>query len=170
MGKKVIKISQLSEAAVDAAIRELEDYKASIKKRTEQLIEAMCQMGEFYAVSYVGHVDTGETISSISGYRRGDKGVIVAGGNAVWLEFGTGVRYNGAVGGSPHPKGVELNHTIGTYGKGHGADPDGWYYYDADGRKKHTFGIPANMFMYRTAKELQRQFPDLAKEVFEKTI
>lgn len=169
MAKRTITISSLSEAAVDQAIKELEAYKKSIKERTEKLIEVMCQFGEYYAVTHVEHIDTGETISSIHGYRKGNKGYIVAGGNAEWIEFGTGVRHNGAAGTSPHPPSSDpkyASYTIGTYGKGNGANQDGWYYYDADGRRKHTYGIEANMFMYKTARELERQFPDLARGVF----
>lgn len=168
MAKRTITISSLSEAAIDQAIKELEAYKKSIKERTEKLIEVMCQLGEYYAVTHVEHIDTGETISSIHGYRKGNKGYIVAGGNAVWIEFGTGVVANNVGAGSyVHPLGQKAGMAaIGTYGKGNGANQDGWYYYDADYRLKHTFGIKANMFMYNTARELERQFPDLARGVF----
>ena len=147
------------------AIKELRKYKNDIKRKTLKLIDSMLKFGEDYAINSVAHIDTGETLSSIRGYRNGDKGVIVAGGNAIWIEFGTGVRNNGSAGTSPHPKGSELGMAIGTYGKGHGADPNGWWYYD-EGEVKHTYGIKANMFMYKTALELQRVCPELAKEVF----
>jgi hypothetical protein len=127
----------------------------------------MCQYGEDFAINQVGHVDSGETVSSIHAYRNGNKGVIVAGGNAVWLEFGTGTRYNGAAGTSPHPEGEELGMKIGEYGAGHGADPNGWWYYDGE-RIKRTFGIQANMFMWKTARELERIAPELAREVFKR--
>lgn len=127
----------------------------------------MCEFGEDYAINLVGHIDTGETINSIKGYRQDDKGVIVAGGNAIWLEFGTGVKHNGGVGSYPHPLASKLGMSaIGTYGAGHGADKNGWYYPSEDGEWKHTYGIEANMFMYRTAQELINQFPDMAMEVF----
>lgn len=147
------------------AIKELRQYRNSIKSKTLKLIDRMLSVGEEYAINSVAHIDTGETLSSIMGYRNGTKGVIVAGGNAIWIEFGTGVKNNGSAGTSPHPKGGELGMTIGTYGLGHGADPNGWWYYD-DGEIKHTYGIKANMFMYKTALELQRVCPELAKEVF----
>ena len=54
----------------------------------------------------------------------------------------------------------------GTYGEGHGGDPNGWWYKDEDGTYHHTNGIQANMFMYRTAKYLQDMFVTLGKEVF----
>ena len=156
---------QLSEESIKAAIKELDKYKKELSKKVHALIDLMLKHGEDFAINQVGHVDTGETLSSIHGYRDGNKGVVVAGGNAIWLEFGTGVRHNGPAGGSPHPKGTELGMTIGEYGKGQGANPGGWWYYDGDA-VKHTYGIPANMFMWHTARELERVAPELAKEVF----
>ena len=153
------------EDSIKSAIKELRQYKNDIKRKTLKLIDSMLKIGEEYAINSVAHIDTGETLSSIRGYRNGNKGVIVAGGNAIWIEFGTGVRNNGSAGTSPHPKGEELGMTIGTYEKGHGANPNGWWYYD-EGEIKHTYGIKANMFMYKTALELKQVCPELAKEVF----
>ena len=158
---------QLSEESIKAAIKELDKYKRDINKKVQRLIELMVQHGEDYAINEVGHVDTGETLSSIHGYRDGNKGVVVAGGNAIWLEFGTGIRHNGPAGGSQHPKGTELGMTIGEYGKGQGANPGGWWYYDGD-KVRHTYGIEANLFMWKTARELERVAPELAREVFAK--
>jgi hypothetical protein len=158
---------QLSEESIKAAIKELDKYKRDINKKVQRLIELMVQHGEDYAINEVGHVDTGETLSSIHGYRDGNKGVVVAGGNAIWLEFGTGIRHNGPAGGSQHPKGSELGMTIGEYGKGQGANPGGWWYYDGD-KVRHTYGIEANLFMWKTARELERVAPEMAKEVFAK--
>lgn len=156
---------QLTGRSIDAAIKELEAYKAKLNDKVQELIDRMIEYGEDYALNAVGHVDTGTTLTTVMGYRNGDKGVIVAGGAAVFLEFGVGVRHNTPKGTSPHPKGQELGFTIGDYGKGKGADPQGWWYYDGS-EVKHTSGIAANMFMYRTAQELARVAPELAKEVF----
>jgi hypothetical protein len=156
---------KLDPDSIGKAIKELQAYKKDLAKKVQQLIDRMVEYGEDYAINQVGHVDTGETVSSIHGYRNGNKGVIVAGGNSIWLEFGTGVKHNTPQGSSPHPKGQELGMTIGDYGQGKGANPQGWWYYDDD-RIKHTFGIRANMFMWKTARELERVAPELAREVF----
>jgi len=156
----------LSEKSISDAIRQLNQYKRDLPRKIETLIAAMVAYGEDYAINEVGHIDSGETLESIKGYRNGNKGVIVAGGNAIFLEFGTGIRYNGPAGSSPHPMGSELGMTIGEYGKGKGGNPGGWWYYDESGAVKHTYGIPATMFMYKTARELERIAPELAREVF----
>lgn len=166
---------RLSEQSIKQAIDDLKTYKRDLSRKINLLIDHMVKFGEDYAINQVGHVDSGETLSSIRGYRSGNKGVIVAGGNAIWLEFGTGVRYNGPAGGSPHPQGAELGLTIGEYpgeyyvkhGQSQGASPDGWWYIDDAGRARHTYGIEANMFMWKTARELERVAPELAREVLE---
>lgn len=170
---KVITV-ELYQHSLEKAAEWLEKYaKDTLPKYCQDLISLMCKRGEEYAINEVGHIDTGATLSTIQGYRRDDKGVIVAGGAAIWIEFGTGVARN--FGTAPHPKAAELKiDPWGTYGDGHGASFNGWYYPDDEGpyeyngrRYSHTFGIPANHFMYNTAQELKRTFPDMAKEVFD---
>lgn len=163
---KTIVVS-LGQESIKAAIKEIKAYKQEIKRKTTELVKVMVAQGEDYAINAVSNIDTGETLGSIRGYRSGNKGVISAGGNAIWLEFGTGITKNGSAGSSPHPKGSELGMVIGGYGKGHGADKNGWWYYD-DGEIKHTYGIKANQFMYKTILELRRTAPALAVEVFGK--
>ena len=178
--KKTITIP-LSETALNSSIFEVRKYANELRGKMQRLITAMCQYGEEYAIAHVTKIDTGATVNSIHGYRKGNTGVIVAGGNAVWLEFGTGVYYNGNPNGSPHPLGAELGMVIGEYGKQHGLE-QGWFWptddprYEivrtkADGTQVHTgygytHGIEAQMFMWKTARELEKKCPELAKDIF----
>lgn len=155
----------LSQDGINQLIKGVKEFRKWQKEKANELLQAMLDYGEDFALNAVGHVDTGETIDSVVGYRNGNVGVIVAGGNALWLEFGTGVRYNGSVGSSPHPEGAKNGMLIGTYGKGQGANPNGWWYYDG-GKLRHTYGIKAQMFMYKTVRELEQTFPDMVREVF----
>ena len=159
---------KVSTSSIDKAISQLNGYREEIDKRVKKLIDMMVAHGEDYAINRIGYVDTGGSLASISGYRNGNRGVIVAGGNAIWLEFGTGVYYNGSVGSFPNPLGPSTPGVvgIGQYGEGHGAQPYGWWYNDG-GEWKHTMGIPAQMFMYGTIQELKRRFPEMARKVFE---
>lgn len=141
-------------------------WKDKIQRNAEKLLAKMLQEGEQYALNYLGHIDTGETLSTIASYREGNHGILLVGGNAIWIEFGTGVvanQYNPY----PHHKAQELGmNAIGTYGKGHGHDPNGWWYMGDDGEYHHTYGIPANMFFYNTAQTLKREYDKYAKEIF----
>ena len=150
----------------------LEAYKQEMLDNTKKVLASMLKAGEQMMINNLGHIDTGETLESIVAYRNGNKGVLTVGGNAIWIEFGTGTIYNGE--GYNHPKAQELGMSAhGTYvwhgnlsGLPHGADPNGWWYYGDDGEVHHTNGIPGNRFVYNTAQYLRREYPKLAKEVF----
>ena len=164
MSTKSISVT-LSTHGLESAISWLDNYAKQLDKNVERLIGMMLQEGETYAKSTLGHIDTGATYSSISiAYRSGNKGILVAGGASIWIEFGTGVAHNSEL----HPKASELGMSPhGTYGKGYGANPDGWYYYDEDWQEwRHTKGIPQNRFFYNTAQMLRREYKRMAQEVF----
>lgn len=146
----------------------LENYaKKTLPRKVVELVSHMVRTGEKWAMPLMDHIDTGEPLYSIVGYRNGNKGVIVAGGAAVWIEFGTGVVAN--AGNTPHPKADELGMSAwGTYGQGKGANLDGWWYLDESGELHHTMGITGNKFMWNTAQMLKRECPQMAKEIFSK--
>ena len=152
---------------MEQAARWLERYSRIMLDKANGLIDKMLREGEDYAVNELGHIDTGETVSTILGYREGNHGVLLVGGNAIWIEFGTGVFFNGE--GYNHPKAEELGMDAhGTYGYGFGSNPNGWYYIGDDGESHHTQGIEANMFFYRTAQRLRPEYARWAKEIFAK--
>ena len=91
--------------------------------------------------------------------------VIARGEDAVWVEFGAGVHYNGSAGTSPHPKGSELGFTIGGYGNGMGKK-DVWGFYE-DGKLRLTHGAPATMPMYNAVKTVCDEIAEIAREVFQ---
>lgn len=164
MSTKVLKVP-FTVQGIDRAVRWLERYAKDLETKINELISAMLKEGEMTAKISLLHYDTGETMNSIMGYREGNTGIIIARGNAIWIEFGTGVH---APMQTDHPllgdvKGI-VHH--GEYGKKHGADPNGWYYPGKDGKWHHTMGIPSNPFMYSAAQMLRRQYKRIASEVF----
>lgn len=150
------------------AAKQLRKYAESLQSKTEQLVQELGDLGLDSAANTLGHVDTGETLESLQFIREGTNGTVSVGGNAVWIEFGTGVARNGGQAGAyVHQKAQELGMSpIGTYGKGYGANPNGWYYRGADGKTHHTFGIESNAFMYRASQDMRRELVEMAKEVF----
>lgn len=162
---------ELSEKSIDDAIRKIELYKKDLKTKTSRLVDVLAKRVEEYAAFELSqHVWTGETLASLRSVHDADSFTarVIVGGAAVWLEFGTGVVANPVgVGNYAHPKAAELGMDgIGEYGHGHGADPNGWWYYDADGRKRHTYGIPATMFMYYSAMTTRDRIPEMARGLF----
>lgn len=158
---------------IDDAIRQIEEYEKKVQQNIKDFLSKLLEAGVDIArakIMELGAIDSGELQNSLAFtlYKEGNKGILFTDcQHACFVEFGTGVKNNGSVGSSPHPKGGELGMTIGTYGKGYGANPDGWYYYDTEqGRVRFTKGMPSRPFMYETAKELERKAVEIAREVF----
>lgn len=173
MGKKIIRFG-LSVRDIDRAMRELEQYKQDIIRKTDLLREKVAgRLAELsrdgFARAVVddllkGGQRTAQVDVSID--QRGNITLVIARGeDAVWVEFGAGVHYNGSAGTSPHPKGSELGFTIGGYGKGMGKK-DVWGFYE-DGKLRLTHGAPAIMPMYNAVKTVCDEIAEIAREVFQ---
>lgn len=173
MGKKVIRFG-LSAREIDRAIRELEQYKQDIIRKTDLLRERVAErLAELSRDGFAGAVvddllkDGQRTAQvDVSIDQRDNVTLVIARGeDAVWVEFGAGVHYNGSAGTSPHPKGSELGFTIGGYGKGMGKK-DVWGFYE-DGELRLTHGTPATMPMYNAVKTVCDEIAEIAREVFQ---
>lgn len=173
MKKTVIRFG-LSERGIDKAIKELEQYKQELIRKTSLLrekvadrIAELAQSGFNGAVvddMLKGGVKTAQVTVSLS--NTDDISLVIANGeDAVWVEFGAGVYHNGSAGASPHPEGSELGFTIGGYGKGMGKR-DVWGYYEGD-TLRLTHGTPSIMPMYNAVKTVCDEIADIAREVFE---
>lgn len=172
--KKTVISFGLSEREIDKAIKELEQYKQELIRKTSLLrervadrIAELAQSGFNGAVVddlLKGGVKTADVTVSLK--NTDDVSLVIANGeDAVWVEFGAGVYHNGSDGSSPHPKGSELGFTIGGYGKGMGKK-DVWGYYE-EGELRLTHGTPSVMPMYNAVKTVCDEIADIAREVFE---
>lgn len=174
MRRKVIRIS-LSEKEIDRAIKELEQYKREIIRKTELLRTKVAERIANLAQSGFNGAVVDDLTGESGGVRKADVRVsiderenvsivIAAGEDAVWVEFGAGVYHNGSAGSSPHPEGSTLGFTIGGYGKGMGKRQT-WGFYE-DGELRLTHGTPAVMPMYNAVKTVCDEIADIVKEVF----
>ena len=172
MAKRTIKIG-LSEQDIDRAIRELAQYKADFTQKVELLREKVAErLADEARSGFTGAiaddlVKGGQRLADVkvSVDNRGSLTVVVASGeDAVWVEFGAGVYHNSSPGSSPHPSGVELGFTIGSFGKGNGKKKT-WGFYE-DGELKLSQGTPATMPMYRAMQTVCNDIKDIAREVF----
>lgn len=172
MGKKVITFG-LSAREINRAIKELEQYKQEIIRKTDLLREKVAdRLAELVKSGFAGAVvddllrggqRTAQVDVTIED-RENVTLVIANGEDAIWAEFGAGVHHNGSPGSSPHPKGSELGFTIGSYGKGMGKK-DTWGFYE-DGELRLTHGAPATMPMYNALKTVCDEISEIAREVF----
>lgn len=176
MGKRTISFS-LSESDIDKAIRELEQYKQEIRRKTNLLREKIAQRlrdeaeGGFAQAVSDTIVHKGGSITElhskvdVSVDNRGEVSVVIANGkDAIWIEFGSGVYYNGSPGTSPHPSGAELGFTIGGFDKGNGRKQT-WGYKEGT-EVILTHGAPASMPMSKAITTVLNEISQIAKEVF----
>lgn len=176
MGKKVISFG-LSESEISRALKELAEYKQEILRKTELLREKVAErLADEARSGFTGAVVDEQILKggspspkyaqvNVSVDNRGSVTVVVAKGeDAVWVEFGAGVYFNGSPGSSPHPRGVELGMTIGGFGKGNGKK-ETWGFYE-DGELKLSRGTPARMPMSRAVTTVCNDIQEIAKEVF----
>ena len=93
--------------------------------------------------------------------------VIAEGEEAVFIEFGAGVYFNGAAGNSPHPWGEQNGFLIGEYGKGLGKR-NAWALpaNKTGGQRVLTRGTPAAMPMYHGVQDALAVIDELARRVF----
>lgn len=173
MGKRKITI-ELTESGIDKAIKELEEYKKDIKRKTALLQDRIAKRIEEeadkgFASAVVDDLVRGgyqKPDVTVNYTTKGDISVVVAQGeDAVWVEFGAGVYHNGNLGSSPHPRGSELGMTIGGYGQGKGKQKS-WGFKDADGTLHVTRGTPAQMPLEKAVLSVLDELPQMAKEVF----
>lgn len=174
MSKRKISFS-LSESEIDRAIKELEQYKKELADKTEMFRQRVAEkVKELAQNGFNGAIVDDLTAASggpriaqvsVTTMERGDLSVVIANGqDAIWVEFGAGVYYNGAAGSSPHPKGAELGFTIGTYGKGFGSR-NLWGFRE-NGELKLTHGTPAKMPMYNAVNAVCDEIEKIAREVW----
>lgn len=177
---------------LDKLIKGLENLSAKLEKKQHDMLEDLGKYGVEFAKAHVVNIDTGETRDSIKYDVQGNKLVIEAGGNAVWLEFGTGITYNPDGYPGELPDGVS---PIGTYGKGQGGTGEGWYFptdtlkprnqaglefaITDDGTRPlayqakdgtwmvHTYGIPSNHFMWDTINELEKKAAEMGLKIID---
>ena len=159
---KVIEFS-LDPGSLERAAQEVRKYAMELDEKVEALIRKLAERGAMVAKVQLAALDavyTGELLSSIEGiYNEKDHvGIVRAGAPyAIFVEYGTGVI--GA--GSPPPKADGWQYDA----NGHG--DEGWVYLnERDGKYHWTRGYQSRPFMYNTARELERECVNIAKEVF----
>lgn len=176
--------THLSSSSIRSTIAKLRAYKddlagrcSEFRSRVADLLVNEVQNGfagtiveEFWPYSGKSKAKVRREASvTVTSQESGDITLVIASGpDAVWVEFGTGVFYNTAVGTSPHPWVSEndLPFRIGTYGWGNGARKV-WFYTDEDtGKRMATHGIKAQMPMFHAVSAVSEQIVAIAKEVF----
>jgi hypothetical protein len=179
---KTITINVFDPESIDDAVEAIHDYSVWVQHKTAELREYVAELisNQAQAVfnssvadngfkvingNYVDDTRFGEVTVTVEAQGDNITVIIASGKDAVFMEFGAGVYYNGAVGSSPNPLGTDLGFTIGSYGKGNGAK-EVWGYYGNDGEIHLTHGAPASMPLYMAVQSVSRDIARIAREVF----
>lgn len=168
---------RLSDVGLRDAERQIQEYKATLNRKTQEFAKALAQKGidvatvRFANAQYAGDNDVvveHDPVQTPNGF------AIVAHGKAVaFIEFGTGVMHS-AYGGEL-PDGVGEH---GTYGKENGKHKR-WYYYgesgnagtpvkqvNGKGQLNYTSGNEPAMAMWGAVEEMASQVEATWREVW----
>ena len=173
-----ITVDAFSADSIDAAAKKLEEYADGLEEKAEKLCELLANMGYETAFQIMaGHVYSGETISSLQVIEESPTKYILQAGSVALLffEFGAGVRYGGGHPGFPNANFQPS--AIGSYGNGHGSDPNGWWFptddqnlivrTDKNGQGwGHSYGNPPHMPFYNASRKIRDDLIRAAQEVF----
>lgn len=157
--------------SIDEAIRALTEYRDALNEKIDTFVRRLGEVGKELVEA---------NISRISPYYRGNDAVVtveyengtaiitLSGKDVVFVEFGSGITFNTAIGGSLHPKGVELGLTIGSYNPDspNAGSPTGWWFTNRWGDSEHTYGTPTFAPLHEAEMEIIRRVEEIAKEVF----
>lgn len=156
---------QIQINGIDAVIRRLENYANNLETKKRTFLERLAEIGvsvadtTFRSAEYDGDNDV--KVAPQEWIDDNTIAVQASGTTVLFIEFGSGLIGYG------HEWGEGLGYVPGSWsdsemGKGHWADPNGWYY--KHGEKSH--GNPPARAMYEASKEMRRQMLDIAREVF----
>lgn len=159
-----IRINPFDEKSIAEALEKVKQYKRDFATKEREFIKRLAEIGVsvantgFDVADYDGVKDV-----TVSMTQRGTRAVVMAYGETVgFIEFGTGIRY-------PEWDNSGMDYTPpkhGTYGKGLGANPKGWFFTPGAGASQHTYGNPPAEAM-RTARDVMvERVVQIAREVW----
>lgn len=171
---KTIQLNPFDAASIDAAIQEVQAYKAWIGQKETELVSRLADLGltvarvRFSSALYAGTNDVTCRVES-----NGSHATLYANGESVgFIEFGTGVAH------SAYPPGTDYTPPPhGSYGKGKGKRKK-WGYYGDPGnigevrtnRKGRevviTSGNEPALAMWTAVIQMSEQVTAIASEVF----
>lgn len=160
-----IRINPYDTQSISKALKLIEQYKKDFLAKEELFVKRLAEIGVSVARTGYALADyDGTNDVTVSIEHRGNVAVVIASGETVgFIEFGTGVKF-------PEWDNSGTEYTPpkhGTYGKGYGARPKGWYFTAGEGgAAQHTYGNhPAEAM--RTARDVMiEKVTQIAREVW----
>lgn len=152
----------LSVSSLDALLNDLKTYQQKVEATPHKIVETLVDYGKEQISQGIGSIrdKDGNYLATAGSYVFGNGGVAyMEGGQAAYLEYGTGVKGQA----SPHPK---ANEAGWQYNSGKTIKRTGdWSYWDSvKGQYVHTKGIPAQMPVLKAANAIRKKEIEAAKE------
>lgn len=159
-----ITIDPFDPKSIQKAIDQVEQYKNEFLAKERIFVKRLAEIGVSVASTGFAMADyDGENDVQVTMTHRGTTATVIAYGETVgFIEFGTGVKF-------PEWDNTGMEYTPpkhGTYGKGYGARPKGWFFKQGEGAAQHTYGNhPAEAM--RTARDVMiERVTQIAREVW----
>lgn len=159
-----ITIDPFDPQSIEKAIDQLEQYKRDFLAKEKIFVKRLAEIGVSVASTGFATADyDGENDVQVTMTLRGTTATVIAYGETVgFIEFGTGVKF-------PEWDNSGMEYTPpkhGTYGKGYGARPKGWFFKQGEGAAQHTYGNQPAEAM-RTARDVMiERVTQIAREVW----
>ena len=160
-----ITINPYDPKSIREAIRTLERYEKEFRAKETEFVRRLKEIGVSVAETGFSMADyDGINDVLIAETQNGPRAAVIAYGETVgFIEFGTGVKFreydSSSTEFTPPPH--------GSYGKGKGANPKGWFFKQSEGvAGRHTYGnIPAEAML--TARDVMvERVVQIARDVW----
>jgi hypothetical protein len=160
-----ITINPFDKKSIERAERMVRQYKKDFEVKEREFCRRLAEIGvqlagDIYSIS---DIDGEHEFSVYLQKNENGYSVIAEGRTIGFLEFGTGIR-------NPEWHGEGLEYTPpphGSYGKGHGKQPYGWWFKSQDyGVVMHTYGNPPAEGMLTARNQMVEQAVQIAREVW----
>lgn len=159
-----ITVDPFDKKSVSEAVKLLKQYQKDFRTKEELFVRRLAEIGVSVASTGFALADyDGVNDVTVSMTAVGTRATVKAYGETVgFIEFGTGIRY-------PEWDNSGMTYTPpkhGTYGKGQGKRPKGWFFKPSEGALQHTYGNPPAEAM-RTARDVMvERIVQIAREVW----
>ena len=160
-----ITVNPFDKESVNNAIRLVEQYRKDFTVKESEFLRRLAEIGVRVAQSGFSTADYDGVNDVVVSMERTNSGYsVVASGKTVgFIEFGTGVKH-------PEWDNTGMDYTPpkhGTYGKGLGKNPHGWWFKQNDGGKAtHTYGNTPAEAMRTARDEMIENVTRIAREVW----
>lgn len=160
-----IRIDPFDKTSITQAVQMLKQYEKDFVVKEREFVRRLTEIGVSVAelgFSMADYDGTNDVL--IAQTQNGARAAVIAYGTTVgFIEFGTGVKFK-----EYDSSSTEFTPPAhGTYGKGHGKNPKGWFFKEYDGGiARRTYGNPPAEAMLTARDVMVERVAQIAREVW----